>query len=287
MATKLPDTVLKRKDMYLLDPSKVVIRAGWNPRKSFDSKEDAEFIQFVIDNGPRFPPIFIKRVGETIELVDGERRLKAVLGAVAAGCVIDGIPAVFVDKDANEIDQLSLALTANQGKPLTPMEEAEACRRLKAWGLDNTQIAVKIGKSPSHVTNRLVLINASPALAEAVESGTITQGEAMEVVKESEGSIEKQDEKLTRIKKPEAVRAPKMMSRLRLGKEIETMFNHAHEKGIKPSEMGDADIVGVLVGLIMVLKNMSKEEAEGTVFITFTEKAAAEAVGSGKPPWEV
>lgn len=288
--TNMPDAVLKDKEMFLLAPDKIVVREGWNPRKTFETQDDEDFKQFVINNGPKFPPIFVRRSADKVELIDGERRLNATRAAIESGCAIDGIPAIFVDKNANDIEQLSLALSSNQGKPLTPTEEANACKRLKDWGLEEAEIAKRIGKSLSHVKNRLVLSCASPAITSAVEEGTITQGEALEAVKSSDGSIDKQNAQLQKLKKPAAnagKRAPKMMARLKVEKQIEELIKQAGDNGIKPSEMGNADIVGILVGMTMVLKNMAKEEAESEVFILFSENAEAEAVSEGKAPWEI
>jgi ParB/RepB/Spo0J family partition protein len=289
MAKKL-EAVLKRKDLHVLNPKRIVVRKGWNPREQFDTPDDDELLQFVKDNGPIFPPIFVKRVSDNVELIDGERRLRAVLAAIEAGCEIEGISAIFVGKNANEITQLSLALTANQGKPLTPMEEASACQRLLNWGLSEAEIARRLGKSRAHVANRLVLADASPAVANAVEEGTITQGEAIETVKESEGSIEKQDEKLERIKKPVARRAPKMMSRLNLQKNLEAMSNEVTEAEDLNGSIGALDQLQkkycTLIGMTMVLKNIEFDEAESEVFIAINDKLAVEAVKEGRAPWE-
>lgn len=276
--------ILKRKDFYTLEPSTITVREGWNPRTNFNTPDDMDLCRFVIDNGPSFPPIFVRNTNEGIELVDGERRLRAVLAAIASGCEIEGIPAIFIDRNSNDIEQLSLALTANQGKPLLPIEEAGACKRLKDWGLEEVAIAKRIGKSSAHVRNRLVLVNASPAVAAAVEEGTITQGEAMETIKGADGSIEKQDEKLERIRKPTAQKAPQMMSRLKVGKAIDELVEKANEIETLDFDKLDSNStgIGVLVGMTMVLKNMNKDEAFAEVFLKFNEKPNTDS----KAPWE-
>lgn len=280
MAAKLPEGV-KRKDMHIVEPKIVVVKEGWNPRKFANRtpeeiQNDADFKQFVINNGPKFPPIFVSSNGDVVELVDGERRLRATLGAVEAGAVIEGIPAIFLPANTSDIEKLGLSLSANQGEQLKPLEEAEACKRMKDWGADDDTIARIIGKSPSHVRNRLVLVQASPAVKDAVEKGTITQGEAMDTVKESGGDINKQDEKLKRMRKPDAQRAAKMMSRRKLEKALEALVSKAGDMGLD-FENADAKskVIGIMIGIKMVHGNLELSEAESEIFIAVQDAIAA------------
>lgn len=285
MAPKLPEGALKRKDMHLIDPAKVNIREGWNPRKDFNTPDDFEFCRFIIDNGPQFPPVIIKRNADgAMDLVDGERRVRASLGAIAAGAQIEGIPAILIDANTNEIEQLSLSITSNAGKPLKPLEEAEACKRLKSWGMDDPAIAKRIGKSLSHVRNRLALAQSSPAVAAAVEQGTITQGEAMAAVKEAAGDIQKQDEKLERIRKPTAQKAPKMMSRLVVQKKLEDLVKRGQSNAIDFDKLDKVSLgLGAMIGLMMTLKNMSEDDAKSEVWLMMLGDTAQPTEA---PPWE-
>lgn len=108
---------------------------------------------------------------ELFELVCGERRLRA---SEVLGDLIPKVPAVVEQMD--DLSVLQLQLVENmQRESLTPMEEANAFKRLKEMGESQESIAERIGKSPMYVSHRITLCRLEgSAVAEALEKGAIS-----------------------------------------------------------------------------------------------------------------
>lgn len=198
-----------RREFFLVDPDSIQIDEGWNPREDFgDLDEMKESVRL---NGVRRPLEVRKDDSGALVLIDGERRLRAVRDANAEGAQIKSVPVLLARKGISDIEALASALIANEGKPLDPFEEAKAIKRFKDWGLSNKEIAEKIGKSNMHITRRLDLIDATPETREAMRSGDLSQEETRQIVKDSGGSVEKQN--LQVRKRKTVCRAPKVVFR--------------------------------------------------------------------------
>ncbi|HWO10291.1 MAG TPA: ParB/RepB/Spo0J family partition protein, partial [Polyangiaceae bacterium] len=91
---------------------------------------------------------------------------------------LDRIPAVV--RPATESDQLSWALIENlQRADLNALEEAHAFQQLvDEFGLTHDEIAQRVGRARSTITNTLRLLELSPVLQQAVLSGQISEGHA-------------------------------------------------------------------------------------------------------------
>jgi hypothetical protein len=120
------------------------------------------------------------------------------------GGEVQTIPAITARKGISDIEALFSALNSNTGKRLKPSEEAEAFNRLIGWGLSMGDIGKRVGKSYMHVKRRLELADASPEVKTAVDQKEVNIQDAIKVVKESEGSIEKQAKGLEKAKEKKA-----------------------------------------------------------------------------------
>jgi len=199
------ESVVGRTDFYRVDPTKIKVVEGWNPRVSFDAAKLDELKESIKENGV-LVPIRVKMNNEgEMTLIDGERRLRATLLAIAEGAQIVSIPAIIERKTMNEIDSLVLAMTANTGEPLTMMEEAAAIKKLQNYGLKPEDIAKKLGKSIPTVYNRISLLDASPELIEEMEKGEVSFTDVKKIVKDSDG-LASQSEKLKEVKEKKAKR---------------------------------------------------------------------------------
>lgn len=106
-------------------------------------------------------------------LVAGERRLRA---SRLAG--LDRIPAVI--RESDEATQLAEALIENvQREDLGPIEEAEAYRALmEDFAMTHEEVAQRVGKSRSAVTNSVRLLNLSEPIQALLEGGKLSAGAA-------------------------------------------------------------------------------------------------------------
>ena len=118
-------------------------------------------------------PIVVIATLDGYQLIAGERRLRA---AQMAG--LERIPATV--READEQDQLELALVENlQRTDLNPIEAAAAFRRLiDEFGLDQDEVASRVGRARSSIANTLRLLDLAEPVQAAVASGQISEGHA-------------------------------------------------------------------------------------------------------------
>lgn len=142
------------------------------PRRHFGEEELAELSASIKEHGV-LEPIIVRPVDGGYELVVGERRWRA---AGLAG--LKSIPA-FV-REMDERTAMEIALVENlQREDLNPVEEAQAYRRLiDEFGLKQEEVAIRVGKERSTVTNRLRLLELEEPLLEALRAGRLTAGHA-------------------------------------------------------------------------------------------------------------
>ncbi len=123
-------------------------------------------------NGPTSAP-HSENASPRYQLIAGERRWRA---AQRAG--LQRVPAII--KGATPQQMLELALVENiQRADLNPLEEAEAYRQLMdGFGLTQEQVAQRVGKDRTTVSNALRLLKLPDALKQAVNDEQISEGHA-------------------------------------------------------------------------------------------------------------
>lgn len=137
------------------------------PRKTFDQAALESLAQSIKENGV-IQPITVEMSpdGQRYILHDGERRWRA---AKLAG--LQEIPAYITGDQVSVRDRLTRAVVANvQREDLSPLEVAHAYQQLHDLGLTDQQIADKVGRSRSSITNARRLLDLP---AEAQELATI------------------------------------------------------------------------------------------------------------------
>jgi ParB family chromosome partitioning protein len=118
-------------------------------------------------------PILTRMRDGKYELIAGERRLRA---AKLAGIAV--IPAIV--KDFTDEQSLEISLIENlQREDLNPMDEAEGYARLASeFGLTQENIAKRVGKERSTVTNMIRLLSLPKPIKDSLRKGEITVGHA-------------------------------------------------------------------------------------------------------------
>jgi ParB family transcriptional regulator, chromosome partitioning protein len=150
----------------------------YQPRKEFDIKELNELAESIRQKGVIQALTLRKADDGSYELISGERRLRA---ARIAG--LEKVPAYLIDVSTKE-DLLEIALIENiQRQDLNALEVAEAYQRLmKECRLTQEQVALKVAKSRSAVTNTLRLLNLPEEIKESIRKGDITEGHARAIL---------------------------------------------------------------------------------------------------------
>jgi ParB family chromosome partitioning protein len=142
------------------------------PRQRIDPDELDQLAASIREHGV-LQPILVTETLDGYQLVAGERRFRA---SQMAG--LDRIPAVI--RQLAERDQLEIALVENlQRADLGPMEEAHAFEALTTeFAMTHDQVAQRVGRAKSTVTNTLRLLDLEPSVQAAVAAGGLTAGHA-------------------------------------------------------------------------------------------------------------
>lgn len=148
------------------------------PRGSFDSESLGELAASIQEHGIIQPLIVThdKQKNEYI-LIAGERRL---LAAKQAG--LETVPIIV--REASDQDRLELALIENvQRTDLSPIETAKAYQQLnQIFNLSHDDIAKRVGKSRTAISNTLRLLNLPTIVQQAIIDEKISEGHARAIL---------------------------------------------------------------------------------------------------------
>ena len=144
----------------------------YQPRKVFDEEALQELANSIKEHGV-IQPIIAKKSIKGYEIIAGERRVKA---SRLAG--LTEIPAIV--KDFNDTQMMEIALLENlQRENLSAIEEATAYKKLQeTLVLTQEELAKRLGKSRSHITNMLGLLNLPEDIQKSINNKEISMGHA-------------------------------------------------------------------------------------------------------------
>jgi len=195
-------------------PVELMRPSRYQPRRHFDDEAFMALVESVKEKGV-LQPILVRRDPKDpkrYEIVAGERRWRA-----AQQARLHEVPVVV--KDLSDRDTLEVALVENlQREDLTPLEEAEAYRRLmEEFGHTQEVLAKAVGKSRSHVANMMRLLGLPKPVQRMLDEGQISAGHARSLVNAEDpetlareiqrrGLNVRQAEDLARKTKPAAAR---------------------------------------------------------------------------------
>ena len=157
----------------------------YQPRKIFDSEALQELALSIKEHGV-FQPIIVKKSVKGYNIIAGERRAKA---SKIAG--LKKIPAII--RDFTDEEMMQVALLENlQREDLSAIEEAKAYKSIiESLKLTQEELAKKLGKSRSHITNMLGLLRLPLSVQDMVLYNKISMGHARVLSKiESHDQIE-------------------------------------------------------------------------------------------------
>jgi ParB family chromosome partitioning protein len=149
----------------------------YQPRVNFEPGALDELKKSILENG-LIQPITVRRVEKHFELISGERRLRA-----SKEIGLKEIPAYVISVDSKEA-MLALALIENvQREDLNPIEVATTYRKLMVeCDLSQEEIAVKVGKERSTITNSLRLLKLPQKIQKGLIDGVISAGHARAIL---------------------------------------------------------------------------------------------------------
>ena len=152
-----------------------IIRNKYQPRKRFNQEDLDELANSIKELGIIQPIIVRKSTDQKFkyEIIAGERRW---LAAQNAG--LHEVPVVITEAD--DLKSLEFAIVENvQRIDLNVIEEAQGYQRLiDDFSYDQNKVAQFIGKSRSHVSNCLRLLNLPSEVVDLIKNNKLTQGHA-------------------------------------------------------------------------------------------------------------
>jgi ParB family chromosome partitioning protein len=177
----IPDlTALDAKERKALGILEVeldrIVPNEFQPRKVFDDDKLKELASSIKEQGV-IQPVIVHRIGSNYGLIAGERRWRA---ARLAG--LKTIPALV--REATKRELIEQALIENiQREDLNPLEAAEAFKRLQdEFKLTQEDLAKRVGKERSTVTNFLRILGLPKEIKLHLASGAISLGHAKAVL---------------------------------------------------------------------------------------------------------
>lgn len=142
------------------------------PRGLITPESLSELAQSIRSHGV-LEPIVVAKTPAGYQIIAGERRWRA--------SKIVGLPKVpVIIRETSPQGMLEMAIVENvQRIDLNPLERAQAYRRLMdEFGLTNQEIAERVSKSPSYISNTIRLLILPDALKDALMSGATSEGHA-------------------------------------------------------------------------------------------------------------
>lgn len=169
---------IKTAGHVLLIPQEDIIPNRSQPRSRFDADALESLAESIRQNGI-LQPLLVRRITNGMfELIAGERRLRA---ARFAG--VQRVPCVVLD--VSDARSAVFALLENmQRQDLGFFEEAEAMSRLMTeYNLTQDEIAVRLGKAPSTVSNKLRLLRLPDDVRRDIVRNGLTERHARALLK--------------------------------------------------------------------------------------------------------
>ena len=155
------------------------------PRKKFDQKSIEELAASIKEHG-LIEPLIVQDMGTRYMIVGGERRWRA--------CRIAGVREVpVIVKNYDDTSRVIVSLIDNlQREDLNAIEEAEAYQRLiDEFRLRQEDVAKKVSRSRTAITNSIRLLKLSDAVKEMVSDGRLPMGHARALLALEDASLQK------------------------------------------------------------------------------------------------
>jgi len=164
------------KSLKKINISEIVANLN-QPRKNFKNEELEDLASSIKYQGILQPIVVRKLVSGTFEIIAGERRWRA---AQIAG--IHEIPALI--KEMNDDEAQEAALIENiQRENLNAVEEARAFKQiLEHKNLDYEKLSKSIGKSKSHISNMVRLLDLDQEILDYIIGGKLSMGHARALI---------------------------------------------------------------------------------------------------------
>lgn len=266
--TQAPDRKSLASGEVMIKVSSIVPNSN-QPRKTFNQEAMDELTASVKQHGV-LTPLIVKRVGEKYEIIAGERRWRA---SQAAG--IKEVPVVVRDYDDQSTAEIAL-IENLQREDLNAIEEAQAYEELmEIYHLNQEEVANKVSKNRSTVTNALRLLKLDAEVQKMVAEGKLSGGHARAILGLSDAAMQKKlaDEIVqNKLSVRETEKKVKAMSRKKTGKASKAEPDRSYDIFYKEYESKMQDILGTKVNI------NRKDNSKGRIEIDYYSQDELERI---------
>lgn len=244
----------------LIDINKIEPNRG-QPRRNFDEDSLQELADSIKQYGV-IQPLVLQKQGDIYQIIAGERRWRA---SKLAG--LKQIPAIIKDYSPQEV--MEIALIENiQREDLNPIEEALAFQNLmKEYGLKQDELADKVSKSRTAVTNSMRLLKLDERVQQMLIDDMISVGHARTLIPIEDGNSQYEialkifDHKLS-VRETEKMVKKLIQDAENAGQEIAASKAEVDDFIYRDLEDKMRSIVGTKVIIHKKVKNKGKIEIE-------------------------
>ncbi|CAM8661250.1 Spo0J Stage 0 sporulation protein J (antagonist of Soj) containing ParB-like nuclease domain [Acidimicrobiia bacterium] len=245
-------------------PISEIIANTYQPRSYFDEEALTSLTSSIQAVGV-LQPILVREVGpQQYELIAGERRWRA---ARRAG--LQTIPAIV--RPTENVSSLEQALVENlHREDLGVLEEASAYQQLvEEFGHTQDEVAKRVGKSRSAVSNTMRLLQLSPGIQKMLNDGQLSAGHARALLGTPDRAFQEALAK-DAVKESLTVRDVEERVRLHDGDESRTEFPETGKPGSRVPTMRPA--------ALLELENRLSEQFDTKVQVTMGAKRGRIAI---------
>ena len=181
--TIIADRAAPENEIVELDWNKIATNP-YQPRKEFKLEEIQSLAESIKNHGLMQPVLVRQKSDSAYEIISGERRFRALrsLGRETISCV--------VRKQITDREMMEMALVENlQREDLNEIEKAEAYQRLLLdHNYSHEELAARVGKSRTAISNSLRLLNLPVEIKEMVRDKSISMGHARALLALEDGA---------------------------------------------------------------------------------------------------
>ena len=244
----------------LIDINKIEPNRG-QPRKNFDEDSLQELADSIKQYGV-IQPVVLQKQGDIYKIIAGERRWRA---SKLAG--LKQIPAIIKEYSPQKV--MEIALIENiQREDLNPIEEALAFQNLmKEYGLKQDELAEKVSKSRTAVTNSMRLLKLDERVQQMLIDDMISVGHGRTLIPIEDGNIQYEialkifDQKLS-VRETEKMVKKFLQEAETVTEEVASTQEEADDFIYRDLEDKIRSIVGTKVIIHKKVKNRGKIEIE-------------------------
>lgn len=199
---------LGRPRVFAAPPLDIIVYPERNIRPI--SRETIEDYKLAFLRGDVFPAVDVTMEQGQIVLQHGYHRTIAAQELVRENPDMAHLQLELREFKGNASDRIVMMLNAQNALPVDPVSRAEAYRTLINQGMSAAKVAERVGKTPEHVSQQMILVEADERVKQAIRAEKISATAVVELIREEkQGGANHADVVASMLSNAEAAGKPK------------------------------------------------------------------------------